>query len=261
VTFADGETGRQVARYIRAEMREIDGGRIVGRAPAVDYLRAPNGSMHVGGLLTVLDYVGGVCGGLASLPDGWVVSTNLSARFAAPARVGPFVVEGAVVRRGRNGVVTSVRMRDEGAANALVADGILTSAILVPEMGVPHWERPLRIDAPPMGDDLPPLTEWLGLRTVDATTVEVDLVDEHRNPWGIMHGGVVASLVDLAAAHATGLVTADVVLHYLAPNRTGPVRATATPLGTRSDGTVTRVEVRDEGQDRRTAVAVITARA
>jgi acyl-coenzyme A thioesterase PaaI-like protein len=49
-----------------------------------------------------------------------------------------------------------------------------------------------------------------------------------------------------------------VVLHYLAPNRIGPVRATANVLGERSDGAVARVEVRDVGADRVTAVAVAT---
>jgi uncharacterized protein (TIGR00369 family) len=116
------------------------------------------------------------------------------------------------------------------------------------------------MEAPP-----PAIDEWLALRRVDADgsghgVVEVDLTDNLRNPWGIMHGGVVAFLVDLATAHASGGATTDVVLHFLAPNRTGPVRATAQPLGTRRDGTVCRVEVRDLGADRTTAVAIATAR-
>ena len=69
------------------------------------------------------------------------------------------------------------------------------------------------------------------------------------------------ALVDIAAEHATGGVTTDVVLHFLAPNRVGPVRATARPLGARSDGEVCRVEVRDEGGDRLTGLAVAVARA
>jgi len=58
----------------------------------------------------------------------------------------------------------------------------------------------------------------------------------------------------------TGDITADVVLHFLAPNRVGPVRAEARAIGTRADGTVLRVEVRDDGADRVTALAVVTAR-
>src|SRR5262249_62313600 len=92
-----------------------------------------------------------------------------------------------------------------------------------------------------------------------ASALEMDLADGLRNPWGILHGGVVASLVDLTAEHATsGGRTTDVVLHYLAPNRVGPVRAIARLLGHRVDGAVLRVEVRDVGADRTTALAVVT---
>ena len=51
------------------------------------------------------------------------------------------------------------------------------------------------------------------------------------------------------------------MLHFLAPNRVGPVRATARVLGQRPDGDVLRVEVRDEGADRTTAVAIVTSAA
>jgi uncharacterized protein (TIGR00369 family) len=89
--------------------------------------------------------------------------------------------------------------------------------------------------------------------------VEIELAAELRNPWGILHGGVVATLVDLAAEHATGGgITTDVVLHFLAPNRVGPVRASARELGRRTDGRLLRVEVRDEGAARMTALAIVT---
>ncbi len=95
---------------------------------------------------------------------------------------------------------------------------------------------------------------------VGADAVEIDLADELRNPWGILHGGVVATLVDLAAEHASGGgYTTDVVLHFLAPNRVGPVRAIARVLGARADGKVLRVEVRDVGAQRTTALAIVTA--
>ena len=213
-----------------------------------------------GALLTMLDFVGGVGGGLASLPDGWVVSTNLAARLVPASHAGPLRIDSSVLRRGRNNVVAHVQIHDEGSSDALVADGVLTSAILVPENGPPEWDRPMRITLPPGPPDLPPMHEWLDARMPDEQSVEIDLADDLRNPWGILHGGVVATLVDLTTAHATGGTTTDVVLHFLAPNRTGPVRATARLLGTRSDGRVCRVEVRDLGADRTTAVAVATAR-
>jgi uncharacterized protein (TIGR00369 family) len=257
------ERGRDVSRYIRMSMREDAPGHVVGRAPVAPHLMRADGALRAGALLTMLDNVGGICAGLASLPDGWVVSTNLAARLLAPARIGPLRIEAGVLRRGRNNVVTSVEIRDEGADDLEIGNGVLTSAILVPEQGPPVWNRPVVIepDDGTVAPDPLPIRDWLGVRAPNATTVEIDLADEHRNPWGILHGGVVASLVDFATEHAAGAPTADVVLHFLAPNRVGPVRAQATPLGTRSDGTVCRVEVRDEGAGRLTALAVATARA
>ena len=111
-------------------------------------------------------------------------------------------------------------------------------------------------------DDIGSLTmeQWLDARVVDDTALEMEMRDALRNPWGILHGGVTAALVDACVEHATGGgIAADVVLHYLSPNRIGPVQARATRMGTRSDGEVVRVEVRDIGSDRVTALAVVTA--
>lgn len=248
-------------RYVRVAMRERDGGTIEGRAPIADHLRGLDGVMRTGPLLSVLDSVGGLCAGLAALPDGWVVSTSLAARVVAPARVGPVHASASVLRAGRNSIVTSVVIGDEGAGGAVVADGVLTSSILVPEHGPPPWSRPLVLDPgdPPL--DPPPLAEWLQATAVDGGAVEMPLREELRNPWGILHGGAVAMLVDLAVEHVTTGITRDVVLHFLAPNREGPVRARTRVVGDRSDGSVVRVEVNDEGAGRVTAVAVATAAA
>jgi len=145
-----------------------------------------------------------------------------------------------------------------------LAFGVLTSAVLVPENGPPQWTRPMTIDAgPEPATPLPTVVDWLGASPVDGSAVEMPLAESLRNPWGILHGGAVAALVDLAAEHVAGGATTDVVLHFLAPNRVGPVRATAVAVGSgrpRADGTVLRVEVRDEGADRVTALAVATSR-
>jgi acyl-coenzyme A thioesterase PaaI-like protein len=249
------EIGRGVGRYFRISMREVADHVFRGHADAADYLRGPHGGVRAGALLTMLDSVGGLCAGISSLPDGWVVSTNLAARAVRTQHVGPFRVDANVLRRGRNNVVSSVQISDAGNDGALVMDGILTSAVLVPENGPPEWTRPLEIDAGDPLPDTPKIEEWLGVREVADDVLEMELSDAHRNPWGILHGGVVASLVDLA----TGGVTTDVVLHFLAPNRVGPIRATTRRLGTRSDGDVSRIEIRDVGADRVTALAVATA--
>ena len=253
------ESGREVSRFVGASLEEAEGGRCIGHAPIGDHLRAAHGGVQTGVLLTLADFVGGLCGGIAALPDGWVVSTNLAGRIVCTEHAGPIRIEAGVLRTGRNNVVTGVQLFDEGAGDALIADGMLTSAILVPENGPPPWERPVRIALTPVVDP-PGLHEWLAPRAPDDHTVEIDLADDLRNPWGILHGGVVATLADLATEQVTGGITTDMVLHFLAPNRTGPVRAEARPIATRADGTACRVEVRDTGADRTTAVAIATAR-
>jgi uncharacterized protein (TIGR00369 family) len=252
--------GREVSNYVGVTMREVEELVIVGHAPVAPHLCDPAGGIRSGVLLTMLDNVGGLNGGLAALPDGWVVSTNLAARVVSPAQEGPLRLDSRVLRRGRNSVVTEVTIRDSGDDETLVASGVLTSAILVPENGPPRWERPVELGTlDEASERKPPVAQWLGVRAVDGATLEIDLAEDLRNPWGILHGGVVATLVDLTAEHATrGGRTTDVVLHYLAPNRVGPVRAAARVLGHRSDGDVVRVEVRDEGAARTTAIAIAT---
>jgi uncharacterized protein (TIGR00369 family) len=263
--YSGPEAGRDVSRYMGVELREVDGAsdgapRVVGHAAAAAHLGNPGHGVRAGALLTMLDNVGGLCGGLAALPEGWVVSTNLSARTVGPPPAGPLRIDARVLRQGRASVVTAVEIRDEGAGDVLVVDGVLTSAILVPQNGPPRWSRPLVLArAEPLPEPVPMIPDWLRVQTIDATTVEMPLADALRNPWGILHGGAVACLIDLAAEHVTSGVTADVVLHFLAPNRIGPVRATARTVGTRGDGTVLRVEVRDVGADRVTALAVVTS--
>ena len=263
--FDDPDAGRAVARYLGLTLEEVGDPRegaatVVGRAPAATYLRAPDGTVAMGALLGLADSVAGLCGGLAALP-GWVVSTNLVLRAVDLDVVGPLALRADVLRAGRNAVVTAVQARDSGARDRLVADGALTSAVLVPEDGPPVYERPLVLTAPTVDPaTTPALPEFLGTRVTDADTLSIELTEPLRNPWGILHGGVTAALVDLAARHTTGgRTTTDTVLHFLAPGRVGPVTARVARVGTRADGALVRVEVRDGGAgDRLMAIAAAT---
>ena len=260
--FVRRESGLDVGRYMRLVMRETDDLQLVGLAEAAPHLLRPEGGFRTGAILTMIDSVGGLGGGLAALPDGWVVSTNLTARVVATVHDGPLRIDSGLLRRGRNSVVMRVRIHDEGGDGALVASGVLTSAILVPENGPPRWERPLTLGTHEPARDMPAIPDWLGVRPAGAGAVEIDLADELRTPWGILHGGVGAMLDDVAAEQAAGgACTTSVVLHFLAPNRVGPVRATARVLGRRADGHVVRIEVRDEGAARTTAIAIATVTA
>lgn len=263
--FRDPDAGRSVARYLGLTMEEIGETRegaatMLGHAPAPAYLRDPDGAMAMGALLGLADSVAGLCGGLAALP-GWVVSTNLMLRAVHLDVVGPLELRADVLRTGRNAVVTGVVVRDAGVDERLVAEGTLTSAILVPAAGPPVYERPLRLTAPELDPGTTPtLSDFLDTRAVGPDALEIDVTERLRNPWGILHGGATAALVDLAARHATGGGrTTDVVLHFLAPGRVGPMTAGVRRIGTRADGTLVRVEVRDRGaDDRLSAIAVAT---
>lgn len=276
----DPSIGRGVARFVGVAMTEVgdwERGEIVLEAEAIvgAHLRGPDGGLLTGALLTMCDNVAGLCGGLASLPDGWVVSTNLMLRRGRlELRGDRLTLRSTVLRRGRSAAVTDVVVADRDGP---IAVATLTSAVLVPAAGVPQWERPARLHHASAADhrgepepdrlgeaDLEHFSDWLGLRpaTGPGGGVEIDVFDGLRNPWGIVHGGVTASLIDAAARAAvdgSGTVS-DATVHFLAPARIGPVIAAGVVLGARTDGEVVRVEVRDVGQDRTTAVAVCTVR-
>lgn len=139
----------------------------------------------------------------------------------------------------------------------------------------PDGNRLVLTNAPPSptsarsdgGVDRLPLFDHLGLRWTDfrptSVTVEVDIRDDLRGPAGMLQGGVVATLVDVAAAStaaqgSAGLVaTSEMSVHFLAPGRVGPVRAVGELLHSRAGGAAVEVRVYDVGKaDRLMAVAL-----
>jgi uncharacterized protein (TIGR00369 family) len=64
--------------------------------------------------------------------------------------------------------------------------------------------------------------------------VEIDLAQKHLQPFGFVHGGVYASIIDAAAFWAvfydiddpdTGVTTVDLTVNYLAPTASGKLIA------------------------------------
>jgi uncharacterized protein (TIGR00369 family) len=66
-----------------------------------------------------------------------------------------------------------------------------------------------------------------------AAVVTLQATDRHLNPYGTVHGGVIASLVDVAmgsavaAAGSDAPVTIEMKVTYLEPGQPGEVRAEA----------------------------------
>ena len=258
MTGNEFERGRSFGRYIGMALEEVDDGSgspgIEGFAPVRDGVRTPAGGMSMGALLTLSDGLGGLCGGLAVLPR-WVVSTNLMFRMARPDHVGPIRGRASVVRRGRNGVVTHVELRDDGNAGALVGEAVLTSAALEPPEDMFTPPRPVSIDPGPLPEIEGTLRAALGIREVDPpdgydAAVRMEVTDEVRNPWGIVHGGATAMLLE----STNGAPDTDAVLHFLRPGRVGPLEARARHIG----DSLRRIDVFDVGSDdRRTATATV----
>jgi uncharacterized protein (TIGR00369 family) len=250
--------GRSFGRFIELRLREVDDGDgpvIEAWAPVTDLVRGPGDGMSAGGLLTLSDGAGGLCGGLAVLPR-WVVSTNLMLRMARLHHVGPIRARARVLRKGRrSGVVTAVDLYDEGNDDAHIGEAVLTSAALEPpdDMFIPR--RPVRIDPQPVATVGGSLREALGIVEVDPPTgsdaaVRLEITDDVINPWGIVHGGATATLADAVIETAVpgGTVT-EAVVHYLRPARVGPIEAVARIVGN-DDAPLLRVELTDVGANR-----------
>lgn len=104
------------------------------------------------------------------------------------------------------------------------------------------------------------LPKFLGLRVekVEAgrMVVSIEARKEFHNPFGSMHGGVIAGLVD----HVLGAVlypviprghwaaTTEFKLNYLAPVREGTVTAEANIISMTKRTAVVRVEVANDGR-------------
>ena len=102
--------------------------------------------------------------------------------------------------------------------------------------------------------------ERLGARASDAgdgsARLDFEAGEEHLNPAGTLHGGVLATLVDTAMGHAVRTTTGDddvpatsqLTVTYLRPGRPGPLTVTA-QVRTRGEHlTVCEAEVEQEGR-------------
>ena len=84
-----------------------------------------------------------------------------------------------------------------------------------------------------------PFAKLIGMRLVDLRTdeavIEIEMRDDLRQPSGILHGGVTATLIDTAMAFAVitrldpedKTSTVDLTVHYLRPHLAGTITCTA----------------------------------
>jgi len=102
--------------------------------------------------------------------------------------------------------------------------------------------------------------------TDERLILELDTGPELVNRRGALQGGLVATLIDIAAGRladrhvATGhdVTTADMTVHYLAPIIEGPARAVVTVVRAGKRLSIIAVDVTDVARDRLAACATVT---
>lgn len=85
-----------------------------------------------------------------------------------------------------------------------------------------------------------PFAKLIGMKLVslkvDEAQISIEMRDDLRQPSGVLHGGVTATLIDTAMAFAVrtrlpreeATATIDLTIHYLRPHLTGTFTCTAT---------------------------------
>ena len=82
----------------------------------------------------------------------------------------------------------------------------------------------------------------------------VDIDERHQQPYGIVHGGVWASIVETVGSHGAAFAAAEITgnmavvgvansTDFLRPHRAGRVRATGTPIMTGRTQQIWLVEI------------------
>ncbi len=156
-------------------------------------------------------------------------------------------------------MIAAVEVVDEGDHDRPVAAVTMTSAVLDPGGMDLRFTRPVAIPMAPPDPEARPPEEFFCIEPGTGPVTRLDLADRLRNPWGILHGGAVAMLADVAACRAVAAgdgsdrpgAAADTVLHYLRPVKVGPVEARCQVLGSRPGRSVVRVAIHDLGAEGR----------
>ncbi|MEO7538668.1 MAG: PaaI family thioesterase [Pyrinomonadaceae bacterium] len=116
-----------------------------------------------------------------------------------------------------------------------------------------------------------PFAKLIGMRLVDlepgVAIISIEMRDDLRQPSGVLHGGVTATLIDTAMAFAVrtrlaideATATIDLTVHYLRPHITGTFTCTAKVVRAgKRIFTVSADVVNDDGKHIATAVSTYT---
>ncbi len=247
-THIVGETGLAVF---------LDGNELTGRVQVVPELHVPGTQvLRASALAMWTDVLTGLLA-MASVTDRVPVTLDLAVEVPAPVVGCPVLLARArTLKAGRSVVVLGLEFCEQGRPGT-VAFG---TAAFMPSPDASFQLPALADVVGPMGTALGPLQLPLAQRA-DCTRTGSGTARMQRRPDGLnatdtINGALLALVTEEAALSAApdGAVVSSLALRYLRAARTGPVTACAV-----RHGQVSRVEVRDDGNDDR-QVVVATVR-
>lgn len=263
------ERGLQLSRHIGTWMARSDDATVSAWLPArPDLLDDDDASVRPGVLAFLVDTAGGMASGLAVWPE-WVLTADLTLNLGGAATVGPVRADATILRAGRSTAVAEVTLHDEGRG-VVIGSGTVGSAVRTPPFDPPDLEEALErrsFDLDEVMAPRQPLESWLGVGPAEGPpgSVELELDDALRNPWGILHGGAHTMILDSAAGRAATDAlgrparVAAMAVRYLKPGELGPIAAVPAVLGVEGDRAVLRVGLHDRGSENRLlSVAEVT---
>ena len=259
----DPATEPNLSAYFGARTLRADATTLSTRLEVRDELLDDGGALRIGAVTFAADVATGIAAGVAVLDrDMWVVTTDLDVHVTGPVTVGPLRVDVDLLRAGATTAVTAFSLHDEGAGRA-VGGGTATGRPFAFDFDRRFLEIPIGEEfRGPVGDATvgsEPIAATLGFRVGEDGSAEVDLAAWLLNPWGILHGGVTACLIDISgevagsAALGHGTRVTGQMVRYLAPAKVGPVRAVPRVLAVDDGRALVEVRVVDEGADARVA--------
>jgi len=253
----DEDKTNGLSAYLRSRTWRHDEAHLCTRLDLRPDLVDAGGALRLGAIVFAADAATGIQSGLAVLDDDlWIVTTDLSVVLAEPVTVGPVRIDTEVVRVGATTVVATLEAWDEGAGRRVGA-GTATGRPFSFDFDRRYLDFPIGVELT-HGDFVPPtdvpLAERVGFRPVgEDGSMEVALRPWLLNPWGILHGGATACLVEEAALAAASAGSGrparahSALLRYLAPGRAGPMQARPRVHASAGGRHVVQVEVRDLG--------------
>ena len=245
--------GRQAfMALIGGRVEDVGPGHCRLRLPHVAHLDQHRAHLHGGVIASLADTAAGYAAFSLAPTDASILTVEFKINFLTSARGDALVAEGNVLRSGKSLTVCEARVYDESDGQRTLCAVVLETLMLLPgradsqdaERPVTKRRSPYLPSAP--NGALKPSTEQFATHVADVLDgqpfskllgVELEAVEpgfavnklEHRNDvtqqHGFFHGGVVATIADLAMGTAAGSlvppsmipVTAEFKLNLMAP--------------------------------------------